>query len=448
MKGFKINSLLTFISIIAITSVQAATYEARYKLEELKDAVNEEAPLPSIANITFNPNIINEGESTSASWNVEGASYYYISGNNAPTSKITNNNIGIKPNAVGNLSYELEAYNFQNKSTTGFGLLEVVAKPKLLTFTSDKDTVYEGQSVVLSWTGNDVFNYKLNTQNISGNSISLSPSKIGSNTYTLYAYNKLGYEVAMEKSINVVAEIWTDTTPVYTDIVITNALYNCVNWTPNPATITTNTTFTQTATCSTDQTRNRQNKEIGTYTGVVRDKGAPFAEPTTISQPASRAYGVTLSGWTGNTVSSCTTWTPDPSTVNSGTQFTQTGSNCSLPQTRTRTENYIDHKTGANIQVSVVPQNQTVTVNGTGYVNGTRVATGTKASAPVCQYSYQDPRSIVWDITGDAIYIFWNGAFIDFLPTVSSSINSGGYRYYAGAKGPDWGAYTVCRVAL
>lgn len=56
---------------------------------------------------------------------------------------------------------------------------------------------------------------------------------------------------------------------------------------------------------------------------------------------------------------------------------------------------------------------------------------------------------MVWDVTGDAVYVFWSGAFIAFMDNgVSSSVNSGGYKYYAGSKMGDWQAYQVCRVAL
>lgn len=108
---------------------------------------------------------------------------------------------------------------------------------------------------------------------------------------------------------------------------------------------------------------------------------------------------MTLSAWAGSTVSSCASWSPDPATYNAGQGFTQTGASFSLPQTRTRTENYIDHITGANIQVSVVGQNQTLTVDGTGYINGTRSATGTR---PVeeCGYSTTAPKTAWVIITG------------------------------------------------
>lgn len=301
-----------------------------------------------------------------------------------------------------------------------------------------------GQASTLSFsTANSSYN-EINGVN-TGSSPTYVVNPTVTTTYTLTAKNDAGQTTT--KSVTVNVQNWTATTPVYGawTNVSGKVQYACGAWSPNPATVTTNTTFTQTASCSTDQTRTRQDRIISSVTGEVKNSGAVVNETTTIAQGASRSYGVTLSGWSGSTVSSCASWSPDPSTVNSGQVFTQTGANCSLPQTRTRTENYIDHVSGANIQVSVVGQNQTLTVGGAGYTNGTRSATGTKSVGPDCrfvkdQYYIQDFSSM-----GSDVFAMWNGVFNDFYELNYSDPN---YVYSKGAAQPSSAGllmFQICR---
>lgn len=405
-------------------------------------------PDATINNFTVDNGEISVGDTSTFSWNVSNAESLTLNGESV------NKTSGTKPvvfSTAGSFTYSLQTTSLSGTvANSESKTVNVYNAPSITSFTANPTIIDAGQPVTLTFnTTNAVYN-EINgvTMNSNANYV-VNPTT--TTTYTLLSRNPVNKQVT--KDVVVTVQGWTPTTPVYGDWtnVAGRITYGCGAWSPNPSTVTTNTTFTQTATCSTDQTRTRQDRVVSNVTGEVKNSGAVVNETQTIAQGASRSYGVTLSAWVGSTVSGCASWSPDPSTVNSGQVFTQTGASCSLPQTRTRTENYIDHVTGANVQVSTVGQNQTLTVGGAGYAGGTRSATGTKAVAPVpvCQYSYNDPRSMVWDVTGDAVYVFWSGAFIDFMDNgVNSSINSGGYKYYAGTKMGDWQAYQVCRVAL
>lgn len=323
--------------------------------------------------------------------------------------------------------------------------VRVVNQPTIQFLTATPATVDSGQASTLSFsTANSSYN-EINGVNM-GSSPTYIVNPTVTTTYTLTARNEAGQTTT--KPVTVTVQNWSPTTPVYGawTNVPGKVQYACGAWSPNPATVTTNTTFTQTASCSTDQTRTRQDRIISSVTGEVKNSGAVVNETTTIAQGASRSYGVTLSAWSGSTVSSCVSWSPDPLTVNSGQVFTQTGANCSLPQTRTRTENYIDHVSGANIQVSVVGQNQTLTVAGTGYTGGTRNATGTKAVGPDCrfvkdQYYIQDFSSM-----GSDVFAIWNGVFKDFYDLNYSDPN---YVYSKGAAQPSSAGllmFQICRT--
>jgi hypothetical protein len=171
-------------------------------------------------------------------------------------------------------------------------------------------------------------------------------------------------------------EQWLATTPTYTAWVNTSALNACSNWSPTGASKSATVTFAQTATnCTTDQARNRQDREKEQNTGEIRDKGVPVAEAQTLTaQSATRSYTVTLGAWTNSGVKyACSNWSPSPTTVTVGQGFTQTATDCKQDQVRTRAESYIDHKSGSTVAVTVAGEAQTLTGQ-----SNTQLATGTK----------------------------------------------------------------------
>jgi hypothetical protein len=182
-------------------------------------------------------------------------------------------------------------------------------------------------------------------------------------------------------------ENWVATDSVYgawTNIT-GKVLYSCSNWSPAGSTKTTTTTFAQTATdCKTDQSRTRQDRELETNTQEVRNKGDVVTEAQTLSsQGANRSYTVSLTGWTNNgAVTSCSNWSPDPSTVTISQTYTQTATDCLQPQTRTRAESYVDHLSGATVQVLSTPQSQSIAAT------STRSAVGTKETWQATSSTY------------------------------------------------------------
>ena len=381
---------------------------------------------------------------------------FYLGRNSSNDANITNPTSA--PSTAGTYTYYMSAAKTVNNVNRYSALrsvsVRVVDQPTIQFLTATPAIVDAGQASTLSFsTANSSYN-EINGVNMGSNpSYVVNPSV--TTTYTLTAKNDAGQTTT--KTATVTVQNWTATTPVYGawTNVASRVTYACGTWSPNPSTVTTNTTFTQTASCSTDQTRTRQDRVISSATGEVKNSGAVVNETQTIAQGASRSYGVTLSAWSGSTVTSCASWSPDPSTYNAGQVFTQTGASCSLPQTRTRTENYIDHISGANVQVSVVGQNQTLTVGGTGYTNGTRNATGTK---PVeeCGYSANAPKTAWVILTGPlptggggviGTQIFYNGATIYGGSSLATSMNIGGYNYYRSTMVNSL-AYYVCRKPL
>jgi len=232
-------------------------------------------------------------------------------------------------------------------------------------------------------------------------------------------------------------ETWAAASPTYTSWVNTNALYGCTNWTPAGSTKTATGTFTQTATdCKTDQSRTRQDREQETTTLAFRNVGAPVTETRTLSgQTATRSYTVTLGSWTNSgALYSCTNWSPDPSTVNSGQSFTQTATDCKQNQTRTRVEKYVDHVTGATVQAVSTTESQTLSNQ-----TATRTATGTKV-AKVCRANsmytnYYGTSNVLVQPPPINRYelrtmIYWDSVAIYNGPAISSTTyTKDGYTY-------------------
>ena len=142
----------------------------------------------------------------------------------------------------------------------------------------------------------------------------------------------------------------------------------CSNWSPAPASQTSG--FTQSRSCSQDQTRERTIYNVW-KSGKETVKTTESADQT-VAVPQSRTVSVTWTGWTNSgAVSNCTAWTPAPSTVNLGASFSQSRS-CTQGQTRSRV-----YKAGsATLASKSESRNITVTQNqnATGskdYVTGT-----------------------------------------------------------------------------
>lgn len=171
-------------------------------------------------------------------------------------------------------------------------------------------------------------------------------------------------------------EDWASTDSIYGAWTSTagKIQYGCTTWTPSPASKTSAGSFVQTSTdCKTDQTRTRQDQEKENNTQEVRKKGDLVTEQQTLtSQSANRNYTVAFSAWANNgAITGCSNWSPAPSTVTTGKAFTQTATDCSQAQTRTRSESYVDHLSGTSVAAGSSVQNQSIAAT------ETRAATGT-----------------------------------------------------------------------
>lgn len=397
-------------------------------------------PDATISEFQLDKDKISVGDTATLIWNVLNAEAVTLNGENVD--KITGSK-SIEFKNAGSFSYKL-----QTESLSGLldysdeKIINVYNNPIIESLTSTKNSIDEGESVNLQFTTKYSSTNEINGINM-GSNLNYTVSPQATTTYTLVAKNEAGKTT--NRPITITVQNWLPTTPLYGDwtSVTGKTQYNCLAWSPNPSTVTTNTTFTQTASCSTDQTRTRQDRVMSSTTGEVKNIGSVTNETNTILENASRSYGVTLTSWVGSTITSCPAWTPSPSTVNKGESFTQTGVNCALPQTRTRTENYIDHLTSENVIVSVVTENQTLKVSGATYPDGTRSAIGTKV-VTVCMpksstYSWtygqigSDPSqvgtTIIWN--SEKVYEKLNGG-------PYSSVSAGSYNYTNNTS-------TICR---
>lgn len=135
--------------------------------------------------------------------------------------------------------------------------------------------------------------------------------------------------------------------------------YNCSGWSPDPSTVTIGTAFTQSASCSRNQTR-----AAAGYTLVnsawAPDPAVPYRVETQviggqiIAQTATGtketwvASTPVYSAWTNiSEIAGCSAWSPSPANYTERSQFTQTGTGCSVTQSRTRQDQQRETTTGA-----------------------------------------------------------------------------------------------------
>jgi len=179
---------------------------------------------------------------------------------------------------------------------------------------------------------------------------------------------------------------------------------SCGSWSPSATTQT--SSFGQTQSCTIGQARTCQAREQDTVSGNVRNVGGTYTETlANRSYPNNRTVTVSDSGWvnSGGTYG-CYGYTPDPSTVNSGTQFTQNGY-CKQNQTAT-----VTYSIGGSYQYG----SRTIDVN------HSRQATGTKQTE-ICDATYEESSD---PISSSASYSYPNGNY--------------GFSDYRDCNGDNW----------
>ena len=126
---------------------------------------------------------------------------------------------------------------------------------------------------------------------------------------------------------------WTAHTPSYSTWANSGSAHTFTAWSPTASTQTAN--FTQTQSYKQPQSRTKQNREIDTISGAVRNVGSPITENRDLDQSSSRSISVSVSSWANSSVSSLSSWSPAASTQTSN--FTQTRS---YTQNQARTWTY------------------------------------------------------------------------------------------------------------
>jgi hypothetical protein len=223
-------------------------------------------------------------------------------------------------------------------------------------------------------------------------------------------------------------ETWVATSPVYTAWANSSGLYGCGTYSPSPAAYTTATQFNQTAYCSVNQSRTRQDRESETYTGAIRNVGVPVAESQTLgSQPTTRTYLMDFTAWANSSgYYSCSAWSPDVSTVNAGTVFTQ-AAYCYINQQR-GAAGYTYN--GGWVPDPAVPYRTETQTLANQYV--TQQATGTKST---CQYvagNTQWTYQMLMDHNMHTI-VYLNGSVVYTRQGQDTQMTYGGATYYRGA---------------
>ncbi|MFK4136668.1 hypothetical protein ACI2KR_31020 [Pseudomonas luteola] len=239
-------------------------------------------------------------------------------------------------------------------------------------------------------------------------------------------YETMTGPTSVERTVQGTLETWVDYEPSFSQWTNVQHPYDCSDWSPVASSVTTAQTFDQTSnTCKQDQIRSRQNREQEQSTQAIRDVGEPTTEKQTLTnQKMTRSYTVSISPWQSEgTYYDCSNWSPDPSTVNAGTAFTQTATNCKLDQRRTRNESYQDPVTTQAVDVSSTSETQTLSNQTT-----TRQATGTNENLG-CRYSMTQPYSN-WSYRTDDDHqeIYFNGQFYR-IPTAITKTTIDGYVY-------------------
>lgn len=204
-----------------------------------------------------------------------------------------------------------------------------------------------------------------------------------------------------------ILENWSVITPSYTPWIDVNSLYSCSSWTPASSSYTQTSSFTQaSASCKTDQARQRQDREQEKYTGEIRNKGSIADESQTLlAQRASRSYSVTLSEWsdTGDKTA-CTNWSPAQNTIDLDVEFTQTATDCGQKQQRDRAESFVDHKTGKPVILSPTIETRTLTSQiSTRKIKGTKIPLAISLSGANSSFS-DSPFLLSWTAKGASSY--------------------------------------------
>ena len=217
----------------------------------------------------------------------------------------------------------------------------------------------------------------------------------------------------------------------------TSSVQSCSNWSPATSTIETGTSFTQTATnCQQAQQRTSQAREQNSATQNYRNVGALVTQTQSVSVTQTQTSMGTLGTWqtaaalvsawsnVGSSVN-CSNWSPATSTVNQGTAFTQTATDCQQTQQRTSQAREQNTSTlnyrnvgAATTESQVIAASQTRTATGTKAVLTTNLpvnegSTFTLSIASTVRYGVKNSTRYTDKAFAAGSYACSNGTFGD-----------------------------------
>ena len=190
----------------------------------------------------------------------------------------------------------------------------------------------------------------------------------------------------MQRIKGMVAIEWTQSDPFYGEWTDVGSLYGCANWSPATSTVTAGQAFTQTATdCEQDQSRTRQDREVESNTGEIRNVGTPVTEARIVTASSTRQAVGTKESWVAITPSysswvnvgsvyNCTAWDPATSTVWVGNTFTQYRT-CYQSQQRTVQNREQEQTSGQIRNTTTTEESGAITVSQNQRANGTKKIT-------------------------------------------------------------------------
>jgi hypothetical protein len=160
---------------------------------------------------------------------------------------------------------------------------------------------------------------------------------------------------------------WDAHSPTYTSWVNNGSAHSYGSYSPAASSQTSN--FTQSRSYKQPQKRTRQNREIDTISGAIRNTGSVINETRDLVSSQSRTIAVTVSGYANTSTSSVGSWSPAASSQTSS--FTQTRS---YTQNQSRTWTYksgssTTHTRAQTRALAGQSQSRSVTVSWTSWVD-------------------------------------------------------------------------------
>ena len=446
--GSSTSSNVTPTTSGIFTYTLSAYNTANSKFESTKTVIVEN--LPTFTGFTVNGSTsISVSPNTALTYAGSGFSTgsTLVGRNSSNTTNVTNP--ATAPATAGTYTYYAAATKTLNSISRHSNVrsvdVTVIDAPTIGTVSSPT-TVFSNSAFSMSWSGTNVTNYSIRG-NVSASGVSttdvdlgtttsrsITPTAAGTYTYTITATNAAGVETTSTRVVTVESE------PTFTSFTVNGS--TSITVAPNTTLTFAGTGFSTGSSLVGRNSGNTSNAILPTVAPATGGTYTYYAAATKALNSVSkystvRAVTVLVQNWVATTPTytawvnsgalyGCT-WTPDPSTVNSGVSFTQNATNCSQNQTRNRqnreqeTTTLAIRNTGA-----VIVENQTLTNQ-----SNSRSSVGTKINK-VCLFDNSNMWSDGYSILNSQMIIS-NGVVIYFeYNTAINQFYLNGYLYTRG----------------